>query len=138
MHGNELGRRLQLILKSMKHNRLVSVLGGWHRRGFLGGILMNTANAIGFLFLGTLMQVIALTAPASVVGSFGPEEARTLWLQFMGLITGAIGGGYLVREGSREMVAMLGRTWARRVEAREQVAQGAARRVPLGGVRVTF
>ena len=84
------------------------------------------------------MQVIALTAPTSVVGSFGSEEARTLWLQFMGLITGAIGGGYLVREGSREMIAMLNRAWARRIEAREQVAQGAVRQVPLGGVRVTF
>ncbi len=99
---------------------------------------MNTANAIGFLLLGTVMQVVALTAPESVVGGFGPEAARTLWLQFMGLVTGALGGGYLVREGGREIVAMASRAWARRIEAREQVAQGAVRQVPHGGVRVTF
>jgi hypothetical protein len=99
--------------------------------------IMNTANAIGFFLLGTVMQVLP-----SINGSpaYAPETTQTLWLQFMGLVTGVIGGGYLVRTGFAEASVLLTRFAQRRAEAREQAAavQGASHQLPLGGVRVSL
>jgi hypothetical protein len=98
---------------------------------------MNTANAIGFFLLGTVMQVLPLVdgSPA-----YGPETTQTLWLQVMGFVTGVIGGGYLVRAGVGEALVLLTRIAQRRAEVREQAAaaQGASQQLPLGGVRVTL
>ena len=98
---------------------------------------MNTANAIGFFLLGTVMQVLPLVDGSA---AYGPETTQTLWLQFMGLVTGSIGGGYLVRTGFAEASVLLTRIAQRRAEAREQAAaaQGARQQMPLGGVRVTL
>ncbi len=116
---------------------MILVEEGWHRRGFLGGTLMNTANAIRFFLLGTVMQVVALTASPSAGASMGVADAQTLWLQLMGLVTGVIGAGYLLRVGANEVAGMLVRASLRRAEAREQLAQAAPQEIPLG-VRVTF
>ncbi|ATC64352.1 hypothetical protein CMV30_10520 [Nibricoccus aquaticus] len=100
---------------------------------------MNTANAIGFFLLGTVMQVAALTASPSAGSSIGLADTQTLWLQLMGLVTGAIGAGYLLRMGAQEMSVMLNRLVLRRSEAREQITQGArARQAMPVGVRVRF
>jgi hypothetical protein len=96
---------------------------------------MNTANAIGFFLLGTIMQVMPLLGGAA----HSTADGQTLWLQFMGLVTGGIGAGYLLRMGAQEMSVMLNRLALRRAEAREQMAQGARAQqaMPLG-VRVRF
>jgi hypothetical protein len=96
---------------------------------------MNTANAIGFFLLGTVMQVVPLFGGAAA----GVVDGQTLWLQFMGLVTGAIGAGYLLRMGGQEVSVLLARLALRRAEAREQFAQGARAQqaMPLG-VRVRF
>ncbi len=80
------------------------------------------------------MQVLPL------LGGVTPGEAasaQTLWLQMMSVVTGAIGGGYLLRVGVAEAAAVLSRIAERRAEAREQVAQENAQTMPVG-VRVTF
>jgi hypothetical protein len=96
---------------------------------------MNTANALGFFLLGTVMQVL----PRIGGGTPGDvESAQTLWLQVMSLVTGGIGGGYLLRMGLQEASTMLSRLSLRRAEAREQAAaQVTPQTMPLG-VRVTF
>jgi hypothetical protein len=95
---------------------------------------MNTANALGFFLLGTAMQVLPLLGGAS------PSEATStqiLWLQVMSVVTGAIGGGYLLRVGTAEALYAWARLAERRAEAREHRAQENAQPMPLG-VRVTF
>jgi hypothetical protein len=99
---------------------------------------MNTANAVAFFILGIVMQV--LPQVTSMGGSgLGAQETQTLWLQFMGFVTGGMGAGYLIRMGAREAAVLVARTALRRAEAREQIAQGARapQEMPLG-VRVTF
>jgi hypothetical protein len=100
---------------------------------------MNTANAIGFFLLGTIMQVITRIVPFEVGSGYAGAEGQTLWLEFMGLVTGAIGAGYLLRVGAQELSVVLARLALRRAEAREQFAQGARAQqsMPLG-VRVRF
>jgi hypothetical protein len=95
---------------------------------------MNTANALGFLLLGTAMQVLPLLSGGSPAG---PATAQTLWLQVMSVVTGAIGGGYLMRVGLAEAVIAFSRMAERRAELREQAAQENAQPMPVG-VRVTF
>lgn len=110
---------------------------GWHTHRLTVGTLMNTANAIGFFLLGTVMQVAPLFGGAHA----GVADGQTLWLQFMGLVTGAIGAGYLLRMGAQEVSVLLARLALRRAEGREQLAQAAhaqeGQEMPLG-VRVTF
>lgn len=97
---------------------------------------MNNANAIGFLLLGTVMQTLPLVGGGT---NLGAHETQTLWLQFMGLITGAIGMSYLMRTAAKEVSQVVSRLAVRRAEAREQLSQGARAQqsMPLG-VRVTF
>ncbi len=95
---------------------------------------MNTANAIGFFLLGTVMQVLPWTSGAG----YDPSSTQTLWLQLMGAVTGLLGGGYLLNLGWREASAYVSQLVARRVEARERLAQARGREIPLRGVRVTF
>jgi hypothetical protein len=99
---------------------------------------MNTANAVAFFILGTVMQVLPQITSLGGAG-LGAQETQMLWLQFMGLVTGGIGAGYLVRMGAREASMLVGRIALRRADAREQTAQGAraSQAMPLG-VRVTF
>lgn len=100
---------------------------------------MNTSNAIAFFILGTVMQVVPRIASLAGGAGYGAAETQVLWLQFMGLVTGSIGAGYLLRMGAREASVAWSRFAQRRLEAREQLAQGeASQEVPLGGVRVTF
>lgn len=100
---------------------------------------MNIANAIGFFLLGTIMQVLPVILRLEAGATLGAEEAQALWLQFMGVVSAAIGGGYLLRIGAHEVSVMLARLAIRRAEAREQFAQGARAQqsMPLG-VRVRF
>lgn len=93
---------------------------------------MNTANALGFLLLGTVFQTLPLMG-------LGAHETQTLWLQLMGLVTGAIGTGYLLRIAASEVSIALSRLALRRAEAREQFEEGARAQQALSlGVRVTF
>lgn len=69
--------------------------------------------------------------------TYGAENTQTLWLQLMGLVTGFIGAGYLLRMGAREVSATVARLALRRAEVREQLPQTAQQALPLG-VRVTF
>lgn len=82
------------------------------------------------------MQVLPLLSGGASQGSW---DTQTLWLQFMGLITGMIGTGYLLRVAADEASVLLARLALRRAEVREQIAQGARAQqaMPLG-VRVTF
>jgi hypothetical protein len=96
---------------------------------------MNTANALGFFLLGTVMQALPLMSASPAYDS---GTTQTMWLQLMGLVTGGIGGGYLLRMGVAEATAGWSRIAWRRAEAREQASQGAQQTMPLGGVRVTF
>lgn len=95
---------------------------------------MNTANAIGFFLLGTVMQVL----PWMNGAGYDPSSSQTLWLHFMGAVTGLVGGSYLLNQAWRETSAYVAQLAARRLEARERLAQARPREVPLGGVRVTF
>lgn len=99
---------------------------------------MNTANAIGFFLLGTIMQVLPLIVPLEAGAGYGAAEGQTLWLQFMGLVTGLIGSGYLLRTAAQEFSVMLTRLALRRAEAREQLAAGRGKQSMPLGVRVTF
>jgi hypothetical protein len=60
---------------------------------------MNTFNALGFLALGSLMNALPVLAPA--MAARGPEvmgmTTSALWLHFMGLVVGMIGGSWLLR-----------------------------------------
>lgn len=60
---------------------------------------MNTANAWGFLLLGSLMNFMPLIAPSTVAAPVGPGDmsTATLWLHFMGSLVSGIGGAYLSR-----------------------------------------
>lgn len=96
---------------------------------------MNTANAIGFFILGAFMQVIPLVSGAS----YGAADSQTLWLQFMSLITGSIGAGYLLRLAAQEVSVIAARIALRRAEARERQPQTARQGLSLGvRVRATF
>ena len=95
---------------------------------------MNIANAIGFFVLGMIMQAVPQIMPLE--GSAHGADTQTLWLQVMSVVTGAIGGGYLLRAGAREVSQAAARLLARRVEAKG--TRTAPATLPLAGVRVTF
>ncbi|MGC4071425.1 MAG: hypothetical protein QM760_02680 [Nibricoccus sp.] len=127
------------FVKLLQRLLLIEVLPSWHTHRLLVGTLMNTANAIGFFLLGTIMQIIARVVPFEVGTGYAGAEGQALWLEFMSLVTGALGAGYLLRLGVQEMSVVLSRFALRRAEAREQFEQGARAQqaMPLG-VRVRF
>lgn len=98
--------------------------------------LMNTANAIGFFLLGAVMLV--LPAIGGSGASLDAQTTQTLWLQLMGIVTGFIGTGYLLRTATLEASTLLSRVALRRAEAREQRLRAATTRTMPLGVRVTF
>jgi hypothetical protein len=104
---------------------------------FLPATLMNIANALVFVYLGTVMQVLPLLGVGAMDANLASHGASALWLQVMGLVTGGIGGSYLLREAGRESWVYAQRVLARRAEARALAAQGVRQAAPVG-VRVSF
>jgi hypothetical protein len=103
---------------------------------------MNTANAWGFLFLGSVMNALPWVAPGIVASSAAPGDLTTaaLWLHFMGSFMGSIGMGYVSRAAYRQAPVVLGQLANAGIRvlrpiARPASAQGAGR-VPVGA-RVT-
>ncbi|PTY08528.1 hypothetical protein DB347_02815 [Opitutaceae bacterium EW11] len=67
---------------------------------------MNSFNALGFLALGSVMNALPALTPSLVAR--GPAILADLtpsavWLHFMGLVVGLIGGGWLVRESLTQL-----------------------------------
>jgi hypothetical protein len=61
---------------------------------------MNVSNALGFLVLGSVMNAVPALLPSIVdhgIVTIDLSE-RALWLHFMGLVVGAIGGSRLLAE----------------------------------------
>lgn len=61
---------------------------------------MNPFNALGFLALGSLMNALPALAPSLVARGplLGEMTTGAIWLHFMGIVLGLIGGGWLMRE----------------------------------------
>jgi len=70
---------------------------------------MNIKNALGFLFLGLLMHVTPTLAQALATNGdlVADPSVRTVWLVFMGWVTGGIGSAYLIREAAIRLPATL-------------------------------
>ena len=71
----------------------------------IGGVtsnsLMNSFNALGFLALGSLMNAVPALAPSLVARGplLGDMTTSAIWLHFMGVVLGLIGGVLIIREG---------------------------------------
>jgi hypothetical protein len=100
-------------------------------------LLMNLANAIGFLALGIVMHVLPWFAP-SVVSSQAAAQAsvRELWLLLMSYVVGGVGISHLAYEAYKQapiwlsslnLPAVLKPVFARKPSAPE--VSGAAVRV---------
>ncbi len=76
----------------------------WHGRRLLwvnNFGYMNSSNAVAFVVLGSLMNAVPTVAPqifteGILIADMTPSA---LWLRFMGLVVGLIGGSHLLREG---------------------------------------
>lgn len=62
---------------------------------------MNSFNALGFLALGSLMNALPALAPSLVARGpvLGDMSPSAIWLHFMGVIVGLIGGVWILRDG---------------------------------------
>ncbi len=59
---------------------------------------MNPANALGFLASGALMGLLPRLFPGWFPpNGFDGTSARALWMEAMGLVQGALGATYLVK-----------------------------------------
>jgi hypothetical protein len=66
---------------------------------------MNSSNAIGFIVLGSIMNAVPTLIPSGFTEGMmiAGMTSSALWLHFMGLVVGSIGGGHLVKEGFASM-----------------------------------
>jgi len=99
----------------------------------VSSLLMNTKNALGFLFLGMLMHVTPAFAQSLAASDSQIVETsvRTVWLEFMGWVIGGIGSAYLIREAAVRLPVMLtllapARLW------RSVAVKGEAVQIPVG------
>ena len=62
---------------------------------------MNSFNALGFLALGSMMNALPALAPSLVARGplLGDMTTSAIWLHFMGVVLGLIGGIWILREG---------------------------------------
>jgi hypothetical protein len=92
-------------------------------------ITMNLPNAIGLLTLGIIMRLLPIIAPSwvPVDPSIG-TSARELWLILTGYVIGGAGAVWLLREGTRKTVLVLGKANARLHALAEARAERLARR----------
>lgn len=99
----------------------------------VSSFLMNTKNALGFLFLGMLMHVTSTFAQslAASDGQIIETSVRTIWLEFMGWLIGGIGSAYLIREAAVRLPAMLAVLAPARL-LRSVAAKGEAVQLPVG------
>jgi|GEM_PF-2198831 len=97
---------------------------------------MNIKNALGFLVLGTLMYVSSVLAQSAEPHQTAVVNAsvRTVWLEFMGWVTGGIGFAYLGREATLRLPALLAMLLPERL-LRPVEARSEPERLPVG-VRV--
>jgi hypothetical protein len=70
---------------------------------------MNIKNAVGFFFLGLVMYVTPTLVPAMAAHAenITGESVRTIWLELMGGVIGAIGSSYLLRDAALRMPTLL-------------------------------
>jgi len=92
---------------------------------------MNIKHAAGFFFLGLLMHVTPMVAPALALHSDNTayDSVRALWLAVMSWVVGGIGSGYLLRDAARRTPALAASLLPARL-FRPAEAQGA--QVPVG------
>src|SRR5882724_2138486 len=82
---------------------------------------MNLANALSFLILGSVMNIVPSLAPTLAAGgmiqgqsaSVWANGTSALWLHFMGLVLGLIGSSYLMREAAARVPALVSTVTAR-------------------------
>jgi hypothetical protein len=96
---------------------------------------MNNKNALGFIVLGLAMYAIPTFAQAASGSSLDDVEQSIgmVWLTFMGMVTGSIGGFYVSRDG----VVRLADAWARQEHWSVRLVFGrvSEERIPAVGVR---
>ncbi len=97
---------------------MIGLAQAWHGKGHMK---MNNANAVGFLLLGTLFQVL----PWLGASELGANANRTLWLQIMGVVTGGVGVVFLLNSAVGALSAAIARLALRRQHAGVEFAQGA-------------
>jgi hypothetical protein len=92
-------------------------------------ITMNLPNAISLLTLGIIMRLLPILAPSwvPVDPSIG-TSACELWLILTGYVIGGTGAAWLLREGARKAVLVLGRANVRLHALAEARAERLARR----------
>ena len=66
---------------------------------------MNSSNAIGFVVLGSIMNAVPTLLPSEFTQGLvvAGMTSSALWLHFMGVVVGSIGGGHLLKEGFASM-----------------------------------
>lgn len=97
---------------------------------------MNIKNALGFLVLGLAMYASPALAQSteSLQTAVADSSVRTLWLEFMGWVTGGIGLSYLSREAAVRMPVLMAMLVPERL-LRPNAGRGEPMRLPVG-VRV--
>jgi hypothetical protein len=72
-------------------------------------LLMSINNSLGFIVLGLLLYATPVFAQsiATQTEVVMDTSVRTLWLEFMGWVTGGIGIAYLLKEAASRMPTLL-------------------------------
>ena len=68
---------------------------------------MNIKNALGFLVLGLLMQVMSVFSQSANHLEFVDNSVRIIWMEFMSWVIGGIGSTFLVKESAVRLPALL-------------------------------